>query len=74
MSGNVTLTVNSWAGPLPTPGTYLKAPRGRTAYEVLAFLPARAGARTLGRLRCRRVVPSEVPEGATVFGWQWARR
>ena len=74
MRKDVTLTVNAWAGPLPTVGTYLMAARGRTAYEILEFRPARSGARTVGRFRCRRLERTEVPEGATVMGGQWAQR
>lgn len=74
MGQDVTLTVNAWDGPLPTIGVYLMAARGRTAYEILEFRPARPGARMVGRFRCRRVERTEVPEGATVIGWQWAQR
>lgn len=69
-----TLTINSWAGPIPTPGVYLKSVRGRTAYEIVTFSPARPGAASFGRVRCRRLPPSEIPEGATIFEWQWAKR
>lgn len=70
----VTLTANSWSGPLPTPGTYLRTERGRTAYEVVAFLPCRPGSKAIGRIRCRRTEPGEIPEGATVFMWLWGTR
>jgi hypothetical protein len=70
----VTLTMNSWSGPLPRPGTYLKTTSGRTAYEVVEFKPCRAGSKAVGRLKCRRTEPKEIPEGATVFDWQWASR
>ena len=70
----VTLTAYSWSGPLPTPGTWLRTERGRTAYEVIEFRPCRPGSKAVGRLRCRRTSPSEIPEGATVFTWQWSAR
>lgn len=70
----VTLTMNSWDGPLPGPGMFLRTTSGRTAYEVVAFTPCRPGSKAVGRLRCRRTAPSEIPEGATVFDWQWAKR
>ncbi|WP_234053714.1 MULTISPECIES: hypothetical protein [unclassified Xanthobacter] len=74
MAVDVTLTVNGWDGPPPMPGIYLKAPKGRTAYEVLAFWSARAGSKIVGRLRCRRLEPKEIPAGATVIAWYWAQR
>lgn len=69
-----TLTINSWTGPVPAPGVYLKSVRGRTAYEVVMFTPARPGAAIFGRVRCRRLLPSEIPDGASVFEWRWASR
>lgn len=74
MIGACTLTVNDWHGPLPTPGTYMRTVSGRTAYEIVEFRPSREGSKALGRLKCRRVEPGEIPEGATVFEWQWAKR
>lgn len=68
------ITINSWSGPPPTPGIYMKAPRGRTAYEVLSFAPARAGSKIFGRVKCRRLPPGEIPEGATIFEWKWSKR
>jgi hypothetical protein len=70
----VTLTANSWHGPLPTPGIYLRTTSGRTAYEVVEFRPCRPGSKAVGRLRCRRTEPSEIPEGATVVEWTWSSR
>lgn len=70
----VTLTANSWSGPPPTPGTFLKSTRGRTAYEIVEYRPCRPGTKTAGRLRCRRTEPSEIPEGATIFTWYWSKR
>lgn len=69
-----TLGVTSWDGPAPTPGVYFKTVSGRTAYEVLQFKPRRPGSKTYGTVRCRRLPPSEIPEGATVFTWEWSRR
>lgn len=69
-----TLTINSWSGPTPTPGIYLKSVRGRTVYEVVTFIPSRPEAAIYGRVRCRRLSPSELPEGASVFEWHWAKR
>ena len=70
----VTLTASSWSGPAPTPGTWIRTARGRTAYEVIEFRPCRTGSKAFGRLRCRRTAPSEIPEGATVFTWHWSKR
>lgn len=69
-----TLTINSWHFAPPTPGIYLKSARGRTAYEVIEFKPCRPGSETYGRIKCRRLPPSEIPEGATVIEWCWAKR
>lgn len=69
-----TISLNTWDGPEPTPGTYVRTISGRTAYEVLTFKPRRPGSKTYGTLRCRRTSPSDVPEGATVFWMQWSRR
>lgn len=68
------LTINSWCGPTPLPGFYLKSARGRTAYEILAFKRSGDGAKSYGRVRVRRLCPSEIPDGATVFEWRWAKR
>ncbi len=69
-----TITINSWEGRAPTPGVYFKTPFGRTAYEVISFTATRPGSKTFGRVRCRRLSPSEIPDGATVFHWRWSRR
>lgn len=70
----VILTVNSWAGPLPSPGSYIKSKRGRTAYEIVEFRPSKPGSKTVGRLVCVRMEASELPEWATVHSWVWAKR
>jgi len=71
---NVTLTVNSWDGPLPSPGSYVKSARGRTAYELVEFLPSQPGSKIVGRLVCKRLEAKELPEWATVHEWRWAKR
>jgi hypothetical protein len=69
-----TLTIVSWQGVAPTPGVYCKTPNGKTAYEIISFKAARPGSKTFGRIRCRRLPPGEIPDGATVFCWRWSRR
>jgi hypothetical protein len=68
------ISLNTWEGDEPRPGFYLKTVSGRSAYEILAFKPRRPGSKTYGTLRCRRVPPNEIPEGATVFWLEWASR
>lgn len=70
-----------WHGPPPALGDYLKAPRGRTAYLIHAIakiVPRGYGQPMLGhyrlRIKCWRVPPSEVPQGAAVHPWKWDRR
>lgn len=64
-----------WTGPLPSPGQFLKAPRGRTAYEFVSARPIMS--RRKGRRFVFTVVrhpASCVPEGATVHDWFWDKR
>ncbi len=70
----VTLTIYSWDLERPRPGTYIRTTSGRTAYEVVEFRQCRPGSKAYGRVKCRRTEPREIPEGATVFPWQWASR
>lgn len=73
--GLVTLTVMGWAGELPAPGHHLVTASGRTAYLVVeVLLPTREGTRHVARLRCERVAPADVPEGARVHAWEWGAR
>lgn len=72
-----TLTA-TWYGEPPRLGHFLKSDRGRTAYEITALRevvprsPA-AGCRRFV-LTCLRHAPGDVPAGATVHRWRWARR
>jgi len=66
-----------WIGDPPRPGEFLKAPRGRTAYEITAIRKvSRAGLGTGPRyvLTVERWNPGDVPIGATVHEWIWDRR
>lgn len=61
----------------PRPGTWLKAAKGRTAYEITDV--QKTGRPTKAwviryRLTCERHPASEIPEGATVFEISWRKR
>ena len=60
----VTLACLRWSGELPRPGQFLKAPRGRTAFEIVQVIPVRPGAAAVARFRCVRHDPAEVPPAA----------
>lgn len=70
----VMLGIHAWSGRPPIAGDFIKAPRGRTAYEVITFVATRPGSQTYGRVQCWRRRPADVPAGATVFSWQWGDR
>lgn len=75
-SAMTTLTATTWRGPAPRPGMYLKADRGRTAYEITAVRELPRG--TLGtrryRFAVRRLAATDLPTGATVIEWVWNHR
>ena len=61
---------------LPAIGQWLKAPRGRTAYEITGIRPRRRH-KTKGYNFIFTVVrhpPSEIPPGATVHEFRWDSR
>ncbi len=66
-----------WTGRAPRRGEWLKAERGRTAYEITAVrrINGTGGARRYRYvLTCARHAPSDIPEGATVHAWTWDKR
>ena len=78
MRATCTLT-SDWGqdGPQPHVGAWMKTRRGRTAYEIVAVakVPRRDGERrNRYRLTCMRHPPSEIPAGATLYGFVWYRR
>lgn len=60
----------------PRPGQFLKAPRGRTAYEIVEVRQRKStGQRNYNLLLiCNRWRPADVPEGATIRAWYWDKR
>ena len=74
MVGLCDLAVHGWHGRLPSPGEYVMSARGRTAYLIVEFLPARGGSKIVGRLRCERTARATVPTGAVVHPWVWTSR
>lgn len=61
----------------PMPGQFLKAPKGRTAYEIVAVRKIKQTADRNGNrymLTCARWNPNDVPPGATVHTWHWDKR
>jgi hypothetical protein len=73
-----------WDGELPRAGDFLKAPRGRTAYEITAIKLGDRGTDQAGeRVRPQafsgvftvcRWEPKEVPSHARIHPWQWDKR
>jgi hypothetical protein len=66
-----------WAGAPPLVGQFLKAARGRTAYEITAVRKVgRAGLGTGAKfsLTVERWNPADVPAHAVVHEWKWDRR
>lgn len=63
-----------WEGELPRVGQFLKAPRGRTAYEIVAIRSRPGDHGDVGTFKVARWTPSEVPPEATVHPWQWDKR
>lgn len=70
----VTLTVYRWDDDLPLPGEFVKAPRGRTAFMVVAIKRSRPGSRAIAKLICERWPAGSLPRDARVHGWEWAKR
>lgn len=66
-----------WHGPMPLPGHFLKAPKGRTAYEFVSArrINPRGNRRRYGYVfTVVRHPASSVPAAATVHEWRWDRR
>lgn len=58
-------------------GQFLKAKRGRTAYEITAMREVKRRDPAAGRrfvLTCERWNPTDVPDGATVHSFYWYNR
>lgn len=67
-----------WGGDPPTIGQFLKAEKGRTAYEITGIRGVRRRRPGLGGptlvLTCARHAATDVPEGATVHEIRWSKR
>lgn len=68
------LTVNHWDGPLPLPGEFVMAPKGRTAFMVVRVDVARPGRKHVAKFSCERWPAASLPPDARVHPWEWARR
>jgi hypothetical protein len=60
-----------WEGELPRLGHFLKARRGRTAYEIVGIRVIEPGR---GTFRVCRWEPQELPEHAVVHELVWDKR
>lgn len=70
-----TLTAHSWEGDLPRFGDFIMAQRGRTAFRVVEIrVPLKPRARYVARFGCERVARGQLPAGAIVHAWEWAKR
>lgn len=74
MAGLCTLTALHWTGELPTPGHYLKAERGRTAFLIVQVLRPKRACGYVARFRCERTRPADLPVNAMVHVWVWGGR
>jgi hypothetical protein len=75
MSGRNCKLRFTWNGDVPPRvGFFLKAPRGRTAYEIVAIRIKAQGPPMTGIFTVCRWEPSELPEHAVVCDWRWDRR
>jgi len=73
----------TWEGPLPGIGSYLKAPKGRSAYRVCGVHVISEGTIDRGEVVSittratffvERIKASDVPSDATVHAWRWVSR
>lgn len=71
-NGLCTLTVNSWGGPAPLPGEYVKAARGRTAYLIVRVKSTRV--KHVSGLVCERYRAERLGPQDVVHPWKWAAR
>lgn len=62
-----------WEGPPPDIGDYLRSERGRFAYCIIGVHPS-TFAKYNFRFRVVRIKPDEVPVGAKIYTWSWAKR
>lgn len=72
MIRNAILTALHWDGDGPMPGQYLRSPR--SAYLIIEVRRSRPGSKSFGRLVVERLRPHQIPKGAVVHRWEWAKR
>lgn len=63
-----------WEGELPRVGHFLKAPRGRNAYEILEITFAKLSGQRAGRFKVCRWEARALPPEVTIHEWRWDRR
>ena len=76
MNGPTKQLTARWVGEAPGVGEWLKTPLGRTAYEIVGVRqrkPTLEAPNTFV-LTVLRHLPSEIPPGATVHAFEWAKR
>lgn len=61
----------------PMVGMWLKADKGRTAYEIVEVIKIKNSTNRRGynfRLKCAKHTPSDIPDHVTVHRWYWDKR